>query len=264
MAVGLDTTGKFIDTVAVQSISTAALITVGASATDLVVFVCFSGTSGLPTIGSAPTWNSVSMGAAAGVSGTSGNDTAGGGTDSCVAYSLHSPASGAKTFAFSWTGTRTVTVMAISFTGSNGVQNGNFHAGTTNSPSLTITTVSGNATCAVVSDDGGTTINSMTPTQDQSETGGPNTMLNHVLSSGTSNVHSASLGAADNTVMSGLDVIAASAGAAQTPYQPYFQQMLASKRKPVSGWREGYDHRWRRWRRQRGLIVPDKVIRRAA
>jgi len=45
-------------------------------------------------------------------------------------------------------------------------------------------------------------------------------------------------------------------GAAQTPYQPYFQQMLASKREPIVGWREGYDHRWRRWRRERGLIVP--------
>lgn len=54
-------------------------------------------------------------------------------------------------------------------------------------------------------------------------------------------------------------------GAAQTPYQPYFQQMLASKRGPSVGWREGYDHRWRRWRRERGLIVPTrKIICRAA
>jgi hypothetical protein len=54
----------------------------------------------------------------------------------------------------------------------------------------------------------------------------------------------------------------AGTAAAQTPYQPYFQQMLASRRKAFVGWREGYDHRWRR---HRGLIVPTrKIIGRAA
>ena len=68
-----------------------------------------------------------------------------------------------------------------------------------------------------------------------------------------------------SALWSGMVAAFKAAATAQTPYQPYFQQMLASRRKPIPGWREGYDHRWRRWRRERGLIVPVKeIIRRAA
>jgi hypothetical protein len=66
------------------------------------------------------------------------------------------------------------------------------------------------------------------------------------------------------TYMTAIVAFKAAGGAAQVPYQPYFQQMLASRRKPTIGWKEGYDNRWRRWRRLRGVIVPDRRVRCAA
>lgn len=69
-------------------------------------------------------------------------------------------------------------------------------------------------------------------------------------------------GASDQIAAVIVGIAAPTAG--KVPFQNYFAPMLAMKRKPTVGWREGYDHRWRRWRRERGLIVPESTIRRAA
>lgn len=133
-----------------SSFSAASLITVGASATLLVVGMSFqqNGATAAPA-GLAATWNGTSM--TAGPTAVEGQVTA-------AVFYLISPAAGANTLAVSWTGGgQDLYCGAVSFTGTdtstgiNAADNQSAHGLTGTSSNVTVTTANGDATvgCSV-------------------------------------------------------------------------------------------------------------------
>lgn len=272
MAVALDATGTE-STLSGASISyTGLTIGSGLSNSAAVFVVVWGGGSNITF--SSPTWNSVSAPQIINKTGA----TAGIGV---ALFGIVAPASGNQTFAVtpSVTTGNEFYVYGVSF--SNVDQTGGAttfaHSAGTNNASTTsladtITTTNGNYTmmggCIGTGSTTSTIQLSAVATQDWFKTDGAAGICfgaaGKSASSGSSAAWTVHNSSPDFAVAAGVDIVAAAA-AAQTPYQPYFQQMLASKRKPFVGWREGYDHRWRRWRRERGLIVPNRMtIKRAA
>lgn len=200
-------------------------------------------------------------------------------SDSSYVFGLVSPTSGSQGLTISWTGAGgldSYAVFGISFTGSvsNSVaaatyafqSNSNSTANTTSTVTTAASVTTGDIAVAMqLAQQTGFSAVSGTEIDIFNVTGGFNAGCNRSTGAGSAITLTGTCASAlwGSTIVA----VAAAAAASQTPYQPYFQQMLASKRKEFIGWREGYDHRWRRWRRDRKwatsstrLLVPSQGL----
>lgn len=226
----------------------------------------------ISTDGATPSFSSVAW---AGQSMTSIPNThiTASGVGDIFLYGLLAPTSGANNLVLTFTGiasTDLLHVYCVSFTGVNqssisaAFPNGttNSSGGGTSTPSTVTITTGGTNDIALafhVNDTTGT-FSSVNNTNLYIDNFGSHQNTASNYGTGASSVTlTGTMSVASTWGVSGTDISAA-AVAGNVPYQPYFQQMLASKRKEAVGWREGYDHRWRKWRRTRNLFVPDKRI----
>ena len=175
MAVAVDVAGSSVNFQSASPVSNSSLITVGASASLLIVGVTFdNGTSGggpgvAPT-SPAVTWGGTSMTLISNTTATVGTWAANTFAASTYLFGLVSPASGTQTISLSW-GNNTTSydgyIVAISFTGSatgsvaTACPNGTHGTGTTTTSgtaswsSPAVTTATGDFVVAVSSDDSG-------------------------------------------------------------------------------------------------------------
>jgi len=209
MTAGNSSDGTAQDATNVQSITSTG-ITVGASATLLVVTIGFQRTSGAGTNspGSlAVTWNGTAMTAQS-------NTTTGTGIDAVTVYifTLVNPAAGAKTISASWTTHMDVYMGAISFTGTDTTTGVKTSDNTTalGATSITVTSSSDGATVASYVNNGATPTTNFTQFWDDGAYS-PGGAGSYKLG-GTSNSHSFSGGGGSNQVLAGVHVIAGTGG----------------------------------------------------
>jgi hypothetical protein len=143
-------------------------------------------------------------------------------------FGLKSPASGANTFAISWTNTADIMVAGVSFSGvdqTTPFQNANGASGSSASFPVSITTASGNYTVGVGLGGSGTGLTSSPGTNqtvffDTTTLAGPVGVEGGVSinsSTSTSTTYTFTNSPADFAAISGVDVKAAAGGAAVTP-----------------------------------------------
>lgn len=188
-------------------------------------------------------------------------------------FGLINPTAGTNNAAATWVTSAEASMGFFSFAGADQAANSTtFINGTTvnvggnhTSQSGSVTTVSGNATCFIWQfGQDPTGVSGNTPTPDWISTGlgasvGDYSEGQHTLSTTTSDSYSGAQTVADFLKGCGCSIKASAGGAAtNVPYQPYFQQFLASKRKSV-GWSPLSDPRRKIWRPERGIIIPKKA-----
>lgn len=204
MTGGNGTSGQSQQASSATSISSTG-ITVGASATCLVMMIGFQGigSSNIPT-GVAATWNGASMTARSNVSYT-------GGTKAVTAYifTLVNPASGAKTLSTTWTVSQDAYMSAISFTGTDTttcVNVGDNVTATQPSTTLTVASDANGASVAIFIGNGATPTMNFTTIwgNDNLNPGGGGTYN----LGGTSNGHTFTGGGGDSKALAGVHVIA--------------------------------------------------------
>ena len=194
------------------SFSAASLITVGASATLLVVGCSFlrQGTSQVPT-GISATWNGDAMSAGP-TAQRFGNPS----VLVAIFYRIN-PAAGANTLAVSWTGASDLYCGAASFTGtdtSTGINaaDNQTNSGTTGTSSnVTITTVSGDATVGVSCADSNDPTVAFTKFYGAADLA-PGGAGDYKLSTGTSDAHTYSYSAGQVFAGAGIHILAAGGG----------------------------------------------------
>ena len=124
MAVAIDVVGSSVNFDSAVSVTTSSLITVGASATLLLVgltFNNFNNNSGSPSspTGISVTWNGVTMTLIPNTSGAAGTWSSSSTGTQTYLYGLVNPASGAQSLNATWTNSVHGYIVAMSFTGSN-------------------------------------------------------------------------------------------------------------------------------------------------
>lgn len=214
MAVAVDVVGtNFDNTSGVTTLSSSTSITVGASATALVVLVGASNTGVSHATGMTATWNSVSMTLLASIN----YDTNGAQNNGTVwVFGLRNPASGAKTLSISWTNAQDATACAISFTGSDTSSDANAfptanrvtNSGTTGNLSLTVNSATGNFTVAI---GGSASVTTPNQTQIFLDTACPDDVLAQ-RATGTASVSYTWTGSTVKWGTAGIDIAAASSG----------------------------------------------------
>lgn len=245
-------------------------ITATASATALTGSVIFQGSATHPTTVSA-TWNSVAMSI---VTGADTGFFTDGVDQRAVLYGLASPASGAKTFAGSWTNSYSGYANVMSWKGTdtttpfkNGTNLANAaSSGTT--ASITVTSPANDFAVGCLT--AFPTINSANQTSWWLSNAGSQAdgAANYTAGAGSTSL-TCTLQISGNFGYAACDVQVPIA-AGQVPYNPWPQwaPLLAQKRRAL-GWTPHYDHRFKRRKPmlvlpRRGLILPRRGLIKAA
>jgi hypothetical protein len=200
---GGDSTGQADDYFSeVLTVSVPTAMTIGASATCLIVVIYWNAAITSPSA----TWNGVSM--------TLGPTVTSGASRTSIFY-LPNPATGSKTLASSWTTTAQGYISAISFTGTDTTTCIKTSDSTTSATaSLTVTSDANGATVASYGNDGTGTSPGINNTLIYSDIGGAPNGAAAYTTGGTSASYTYSGGSADQ-VFAGVHVIAPAASGAQ-------------------------------------------------
>lgn len=150
---------------------------------------------------------------------SSGSTT--GNRQTCEVAGLVNPTSGAKTLRATWTGSQEIIMQGVSWTGvdqTGGITsfpNRNLAAGTSNTPSITITSAIGNATMDAIANGTSFIMNSVSATQTYLNHGATSLESGGSRAAGASSVTmTASLAGSDQWIAVGTDIAAVGAVAA--------------------------------------------------